>query len=83
MCRQERVGRTFTSGCGIFTTGSGQGDAPWLLLAGGINSNTPSVRDDGMVVSGGGGGIPFTVPVTGMYFVHSGLIHNRGFLYAN
>jgi hypothetical protein len=65
--RQERVVRT-----------SGQEEAPWLLLAGGINSNTPSVQDDGMAVSGGGGSIPFTVPVTGMYFEHSGLINYRG-----
>jgi RHS repeat-associated protein len=67
--RQERVVRT-----------SGQGEAPWLLLGSGINSNTPSVRDDGMVVSGGGGGIPFTVPVTGMYFVHSDHLGSVSFL---
>jgi RHS repeat-associated protein len=71
---------TFTSGCGIFTTGNGQGEAPWLLLGSGINSNTPSVRDDGMVVSGGGTGIPFTVPVTGMYFVHSDHLGSVSFL---
>ncbi|MDZ4123185.1 MAG: RHS repeat-associated core domain-containing protein, partial [Hydrogenophaga sp.] len=71
---------TFTSGCGIFTKGSQKGDAPWLLLAGGINSNTPTVKDDGMTVSGGGGGIPFTVPVTGMYFVHSDHLGSVSFL---
>jgi len=65
---------------GAQATASGQGDPPWIALAGGINSNTPSVRDDGMVVSGGGGGIPFTVPVTGMYFVHSDHLGSVSFL---
>jgi len=65
---------TFTN-CGIFGGGKKKGDAPWLLLASGINSNTASVDDasngsvSGASGSGGSGGSAL-VPVVGMYFLH-------------
>ncbi|HMW07921.1 MAG TPA: RHS repeat-associated core domain-containing protein [Leptospiraceae bacterium] len=60
---------TFTQ-CG-FVGGKTKGNAPWLLLASGINGNTQSVDDpsNGSGSSGGGGGSSI-VPVIGMFFLH-------------
>jgi len=62
---------TFTQ-CGI-VGGKTKGDAPWLMLASGINSNSPSVDEssNGSASGGSGGGAGASlVPVTGMYFLH-------------
>jgi RHS repeat-associated protein len=63
---------TFTQ-CGIIGGGKKKGDAPWLLLASGVNSNTPSVdspsNGNSSGGSGGSGGSAL-VPVVGMYFLH-------------
>ena len=49
---------TFTQ-CGIIGGGKNKGDAPWLLLASGVNSNTPSVDDASSASATGssGGGL--------------------------
>ena len=49
---------TFTQ-CGIIGGGKKKGDAPWLLLASGVNSNTPSVDDASSASATGssGGGL--------------------------
>ncbi len=64
---------TFTN-CGIFGGGKTKGNAPWLLLASGVNSNTASVDDASSAsatgFSGGGSGGSALVPVVGMYFLH-------------
>jgi RHS repeat-associated protein len=60
--------------CGNFNS-TKKGEAPWLLLASGINKDTPSVDDastsstPGLSGSGGGTVSP-VVPVTGMFFLH-------------
>ncbi len=63
---------TFTQ-CGIIGGGKTKGNAPWLLLASGVNSNTPSVDDtsngNSSGASGSSGGSSL-VPVVGMYFLH-------------
>jgi RHS repeat-associated protein len=61
--------------CGNFNS-TKKGEAPWLLLASGINKNTPSVDDSstsstpGLSGSSGGGTVSPVVPVTGMFFLH-------------
>ena len=50
-----------------------KGDAPWLLLASGVNSNTPCIDDASSASatgSSGGSGGSALVPVVGMYFLH-------------
>ncbi|MBK8395590.1 MAG: RHS repeat-associated core domain-containing protein [Leptospiraceae bacterium] len=64
---------TFTQ-CGVIG-GDKSKNAPWMLLASGINSNTASVDTDGYTPYGGngasyGGGNSSLAPVTGMYFLH-------------
>ncbi|MBK8395579.1 MAG: RHS repeat-associated core domain-containing protein [Leptospiraceae bacterium] len=65
---------TFTQ-CGVIG-GDKSKNAPWMLLASGVNSNTASVGDGGYTPYGGsgssgsGGGNSSLVPVTGMYFLH-------------
>jgi RHS repeat-associated protein len=61
--------------CGNFNS-TKKGEAPWLLLASGINKDTPSVDDastsstPGLSGSSGGGTVSPVVPVTGMFFLH-------------
>ncbi|MBK8395574.1 MAG: RHS repeat protein [Leptospiraceae bacterium] len=65
---------TFTQ-CGVIG-GDKSKNAPWMLLASGINQNTASVGDGGYTPYGGSGssgsssGNSSLVPVTGMYFLH-------------
>jgi RHS repeat-associated protein len=64
------VGFLFTNiNCGNFTSKK-RGEAPWLLLANGINQKTQSIdQPQGGGSSGGGGASPL-VPPTGMFFLH-------------
>jgi hypothetical protein len=64
---------TFTQ-CGTATSGQGQGEAPWFLIASGVNNRTPSVSSGGSSAIGAQGGTGIfsmpVIPVAGLFFIH-------------